>query len=164
MSNPAAVLDTTFLICLADKKRQSHAAACAYYQHFLEKNVEMLLPTVVVAEFCVKQSIGTLPMRNFRVLPFNLPDALLCAKLNVASYRTATGQTGQRDAVKDDFKIIAHAQIEQATFLVTDDAETLGAYCARLRADGKLAFKVVLLRDGFDVAFVNGTGQAELPV
>ena len=124
----------------------------------------MLLPTVVIAEFCQKQSIGTLPMRNFRVLPFNLPDALLCAELNVAYYRAVAGQAGQRDAVKDDFKIIAHARIENAAFLVTDDVETLGAYCERLRPDGKIAFKVVLLREGFDVAFVNGTGQSELPI
>ena len=164
LSNPVAVLDTTFLICLADKNRSSHAAACAYYQHFREKNVEMLLPTVVIAEFCVKQSISTLPIRNFRVLPFNLPDALLCAALNVAGYRTGSGQTGQRDAVKDDFKIIAQAQIEQATFLVTDDAETLSAYCTRLRADNKVTFTVVLLSAGFDMALVNGTGQTELPM
>ena len=103
VSNPSVVLDTTFLICLADKNRPSHAAACAYYQYFLEQNVEMLLPTVVIAEFCVKQPIATLPMRNFRVLPFNLPDALCCAELNAAGYRVATGQTGQRDAVKAGF-------------------------------------------------------------
>lgn len=124
----------------------------------------MLLPTVVIAEFCVKQAIDTLPMRNFRVLPFNLSDALLCAELNGAAYRITLAQTGQRDAVKDDFKIIAQTQREQATFLVSDDAETLAAYCSRLRNDGKIAFQVVLLSAGFDVAFVNGTGQAELPM
>jgi len=31
-------------------------------------------------------------------------------------------------------------------------------------ADGKTTFKVVQLREGFDVAFVNGTGQSELPM
>jgi hypothetical protein len=164
VNHRSAVLDTTFLISLADGKRPSHAAAHDYYRHFVSNNVTMFLPTVVVAEFGVKQPIDALPLHNFRVLPFNLPHALLCAALNVAANRAAIGQIGQRDAVKDDFKIIAQAQAEKADFLLTDDVETMGAYCARLAADGKTTFKVVQLREGFDVAFVNGTGQSELPM
>ena len=163
--NPlSALLDTSFLISLADANRSSHAAAHEYYRYFVSEGGTLLLPTIVVAEFAVKQPIDALPLHNFRILPFNLPHALLCAELNVAANRAATGLVGQRDAVKDDFKIIAQAQVEQASFLLTDDAETMGTYCSRLAADGKTAFKVVLLRDGFDIAFVNGTGQTELPV
>lgn len=164
MSNPAVVLDTTFLISLADRNRSTHAAACDYYRHFLEQGIDMLLPTVVIAEFGQKQSISDLPMRNFRVLPFNLSDALQCADLNSAHHRVAAGQIGQRDAIKDDFKIMAHAQVEKADFLLTDDAETLVVYCDRLRIVGRIAFKTILLRRGFDVGFVNNTGQSELPL
>lgn len=162
MSDPTVVLDTTFLISLADKNRPSHSAAVDYYHYFLEHSIEMLLPTVVVAEFCIRQPLDTLPMRNFRVLPFNLADAIQCAEWNASAARAAAGQTGQRDAVKDDFKIMAHAKTERASFLITDDAETLGAYVARLRADNRIDCQVVLLRDGFDPARVNGTGQTEL--
>lgn len=162
MRQLSAVLDTTFLISLADANRPSHATAHEYYRYFASKGATLLLPTVVVAEFAVKQPVSTLPLHNFRVLPFNLPHALLCADLNVAASRAAAGLVGQRDAVKDDFKIIAQAQVEQAGFLLTDDGETMGTYCSRLSSAGKTTFKVVLLKAGFDVAFVNGTGQAEL--
>jgi predicted nucleic acid-binding protein len=157
-------LDTTFLISLADGNRSTHAAACDYYRHFLEHGIDMLLPTVVIAEFAQKQSISDLPMRNFRVLPFNLSDALQCAALNVAHHRVAAGQMGQRDAVKDDFKIIAHAKVEEAGLLLTDDGETLAVYCDRLRTAGKIGFRTVLLRNGFDAAFLNPAGQSELPL
>ena len=162
MSDPTVVLDTTFLISLADKSRSSHSAAVDYYRYFLEHNIEMLLPTVVVAEFCIRQSLDVLPMRNFRVLPFNLADAIQCAELNAPASRADAGQAGQRDAVKDDFKIMAHAKTEGASLLATDDAETLGAYMDRLRADHRIDCRVVLLRDGFDPSRVNGTGQTEL--
>jgi len=69
-----AVLDTGFFISLVDGNRPCHEAARGYYRHFLENGITMFLPTVVVAEFAIKQPIADLPLRNFRVLPFNLDD------------------------------------------------------------------------------------------
>jgi hypothetical protein len=85
----------------------------------------MLLPTIVAAEFCVVQPVRELPLRNFRVLPFNLADAEKSAELNAHRYRQALANTGQRDAVKDDFKIIAQAVVQKARLLITEDNETL---------------------------------------
>jgi len=158
----AAVVDTSFLICLVSAGRQGHEAAKSYYKYFLEHDIALLLPTIVVAEFCLKQPITDLPLHNFRVLPFNVADAQLCAELNVSYYRQIAGQQGQRDAVKDDFKIIAQAVAQQARYLVTEDDDTLVKYCAALRADGKVAFEAVPLSHGFDEARVNGTGQRGL--
>jgi thioredoxin-related protein len=122
----------------------------------------MLLPTVVAAEFSVVQPITDLPLRNFRVLPFNLPEAVKCAELNVHHYRQQLGSTGQRDSVKDDFKIIAQAVVQQARLLVTEDETTLCKYCERLKTDGKIKFRVVKLSGGFDEAQVNEDGQRPL--
>ena len=155
------VLDTGFLISLIDRKRPCHLATKDYYKYFLEHGVTMFLPTIVAAEFTLKQPITDLPLRNFRVLPFTLPDAMRCAGLNVAYYRSVVGG-GQRDAVKDDFKIMAQVEEQGARFLITEDAETLPRYCARLTADGKVHFRVLQLKDGFDVALVNKNGQRDL--
>lgn len=160
----AALVDTSFLICLVSDGRKGHEAAKSYYKYFLEHDIALLLPTIVAAEFCLKQPITDLPLHNFRVLPFNVTDAQLCAELNVSYYRKAAGQHGQRDAVKDDFKIIAQAVTQQARYLVTEDEETLTKYCGALRADGKIAFEVVPLSQGFDEARVNGTGQRGLDI
>lgn len=161
MSN-AVVVDTSFLICLVSEDRPSHAAAKAYYRFFLENDVTMLLPTVVVAEFAVKQPPEDLPLRNFVIAPFNFDTAKTCAVLNAAEQRERMNGHGQRDAVKDDFKIIAHAVASQASYLVTDDHETMAKYCGKLRDDKAITFKIVPLWEAFDTALVNGTGQSEL--
>lgn len=87
----AAVLDTGFLISLMDRNRPFHAVAKEYYRYFLENGFVMFLPTVVAAEFALKQPIADLPLRNFRVLPFTLNEASRCAGLNVAYYRAQQG-------------------------------------------------------------------------
>ena len=160
--NNMAVLDTGFFISLVDRNRQCHQAARSYYKYFLENNVVMLLPTVVVAEFSIVQPITDLPLRNFRVLPFNLPEAVKCAELNAHHYRQQLGSVGQRDAVKDDFKIIAQAVVQQVRLLLTEDETTLCKYCERLAADRKIEFRVVKLSAGFDEALANRDGQRGL--
>lgn len=158
-----AVVDTGFLISLVDRSRPCHDAAKQYYRYFLENGVTMFLPTVVAAEFAVKQPVTDLPLRNFRVLPFNMGDATRCADLNVSYYRNKHG-AGQRDAVKDDFKIIAQAVEQDARVLLTEDDETLVVYCDHLHRDGRISFRVVSLQKGFDVASVNEDGQSEMPL
>jgi hypothetical protein len=121
----------------------------------------MLLPTIVASEFCIVQPITDLPLRNFRVLPFNLSDAVKCAELNAHHYRQQLGGTGQRDSVKDDFKIVAQTELQKADLLLTEDESTICRYCDRLRTDSKVHFAVVKLTQGFEESLVNG-GQPGL--
>lgn len=160
--NNAAVLDTGFLISLVDRNRRCHQFARSYYKYFLEHTVVMLLPTIVVSEFSIVQLVTDLPLRNFRVLPFNFLDAVKCAELNAHHYRQQLGNIGQRDSVKDDFKIIAQAVVQQARLLVTEDETTICKFCDRLKADTKIQFRVVKLAAGFDEAQVNEDGQRPL--
>lgn len=163
--NEAVVLDTGFLISLVDRNRPCHGSARAYYKHFLDHQIAMLVPTVVAAEFAIVQPVDDLPLRNFRILPFNLTEAIKCAELNAHYYRQVLGQVGKRDAVKDDFKIIAQAVVQKARLLVTEDDTTLDRYCERLLAENKIEFRVIKLSDGFDESRVNQDGQRglELP-
>lgn len=158
----SVVVDTSFLICLVSEDRPSHAAATEYYRYFLENDITMLLPTVVVAEFAVKQPPEELPLRNFVIAPFNFDTAKTCASLNASEQRERLKGQGLRDAVKDDFKIIAHAVESQALYLVTDDHKTMAKYCGTLRDDKTISFKIVPLWEAFNIALVNGTGQSEL--
>lgn len=161
MERSGAVLDTGFLITLVDASRPAHDAAKAYYRYFLEEGMPLYLPTVVASEFGIKQPVTDLPLHNFKVLPFNLAESIRCANLNVSYYRQKIG-AGQRDAVKDDFKIIAQAEEQDALFLLTEDQNTMSAYCAQLCNDDKINFKVVELSQGFDQSLVNGNGQTEI--
>lgn len=160
--NNMAVVDTGFLISLVGRNRPCHQAARSYYKYFLDNSVVMLLPTVVIAEFSIVQPVTDLPLRNFRVLPFNLPEAVKCAELNAHHYRHQLGNAGQRDSVKDDFKIIAQAVVQEARLFVTEDETTLCKYCERLKADSKIEFRVIKLSGGFDEALVNNDGQRPL--
>ena len=65
------VLDTSFLITLADPGRTSHEAARQYWRHFTEQALPVFLPTIVVSEFCVRQEIPPEILRACVVLPFN---------------------------------------------------------------------------------------------
>lgn len=158
----SAVLDTGFLISLVDRNRPFHETAKKYYKYCLENQVDLLLPTVVVSEFAIKQSPDDLPLRNFIVLPFSYQDAKRCASLNVSYYRDKLAKSGQRDSVKDDFKIIAQVEEQNARYLISEDENTLKCYVEQLRADNKIKFSFISIQQKFDVALINGTGQTEM--
>ncbi len=158
---PSVVLDTGFLISLVDKERSEHETAKAYYRFFLENGFMLMVPTIVVAEFSIKQSFEDLPLHNFTILPFNYGDAVTCGELNAFYYRQQL-KAGQRDAVKDDFKIIAQTKEQAAAFLITEDASSMKPYCEELKKEGRIEFDVVPLSEGFDVSYVNGHGQREM--
>ena len=152
------VLDTSFLITLADPSRQNHAVARRYWQYFVEQAIPIFLPTIVVSEFCVRQEIPPEILRCCVVLPFNWDDAIKAAELDFTQHK-AVGDS--RAAVKDDVKIIAQAMLRDAQCLITEDEETMGRIAAEMRAIGKLAFRTILLKDGFDRAFLDANGQRD---
>ncbi len=158
---PSVILDTGFLISLINKDRPEHEAAKAYYKYFLENEFMLLVPTIVVSEFSIKQPFDQLPLHNFTILPFNYGEAVSCGELNAFYYRKKL-KVGQRDAVKDDFKIIAQAKEQNVTHLITEDGNSMKPYCEELKKEGKVGFDVIPLSAGFDISFVNGNGQREI--
>jgi len=152
------LLDTSFLITLADMNRGHHETARRYWRYFLENRIPIFLSAVVVSEFCIKQEIPPDMLRCCVVLPFNWDDALLAAKLNWKRLRPAGVE---RDALKDDIKIIAQAARIDAEFVITDDAESFHRFCKALKDAGEVQFKPIKLDDGFDHAFFDANGQRD---
>jgi predicted nucleic acid-binding protein len=150
------VLDTSFLVTLADPERVHHDAARKYWQHFLEEGTPVFLSVVVAAEFMLKQEIPPDILRQCLVLPFNWTDARKAAELGWQQSRPA-GVV--RDALKDDVKIIGQAAVADAALLITDDANSMYPYCEAFRLAGKINFKAIKLNDGFDRSFLNSNGQ-----
>ena len=90
------VLDTSFLITLADSSRPNHADARRYWRHFIEHQIPIFLPTIVVSEFTIVQSISPEILQNCIVLPFNWDDAISAAKLRKPRQRRiALTHTGE---------------------------------------------------------------------
>ncbi len=152
------VLDTSFLITLADARRGNHAVARRYWIHFTENALPVFLPTIVVSEFCMKQEIPLEILRSCIVLPFNWDDAIRAASLD---FKRGTQQGEDRDALKDDVKILGQAAVKEAAYVITDDAASFYRFGKMMESEGSGKFKTIKLDDGFDSAFFNG-GQREL--
>ncbi len=152
------VLDTSFLITLADGRRANHAVARRYWIHFTENAIPIFLPTIVVSEFCLKQEIPVEILRSCVVLPFNWDDAQRAAALN---FKRGNQHAEDRNALKDDVKILGQAAVKESAYVITDDTASFYRFGKMMENEGTGKFKTIKLDDGFDVAFFNG-GQCEL--
>lgn len=160
MMAAGVVLDTSFLITLADSTRAHHGIAVQYWKWFLEHGIPILLPTIVVSEFYRKQAIPPEILRSCVVLPFNWDDALKAAELDLSAFDR---QGEPRDSLKDNIKILAQAVIKDSAFVISDDVKTFLAYAARMVQEGNAGFRPIAIDEEFDAAHFNG-GQRELPL
>ena len=157
----AVLLDTSFLITLADPHRKRHGAAKQYFQHFLTAKMPMCVSAIVVAEFCARQEIATLPLEQLVLLPFTHEDAVVAATFDFKSHK---GTEQDRQSLKDDFKIIGHAHARQLGYVITDDAETMFQYCDSLRMEGRTHLRAIKLQTGFSLEHFAPDGQKDFPV
>ena len=149
----AFLVDTSFLISLADPARPNHAAAISYFREALHRGVPLYLSAIAASEFQVKQAVTDLPLRNFVVLPFNIDHAMTAGLLMREVQQRDPGD--RRDVVKEDVKLIAQAICESVTHVLTEDERTLARYVQRFNSSGQSSLRVVLLADGFDVSWFN---------
>lgn len=157
-------LDTSFLISFADPSRPNHSVAVEYFSYCLGKGVPMNLSVIAAGEFEVGQPVIELPLRNFRIQPFNLPHAI-----RAASYFKAlkTGfvsldKTDARPMILNDLKILAQADEEGVGIILSEDASTLSRYAERLKEAGLCQVEVVLLKNGFTPGMLDNPAQREM--
>lgn len=155
----AILVDTSFLISLADPTRTHHGIALQYFREALKRGAPLYLSAIAASEFQVKQTVTDLPLRNFEMLPFNIDHAMMAGRLMSVLQRDAGDD---RVAVKDDVKLIAQAICHSLTHILTEDARTLVKYVRQLNAAGQSSLQPILLADGFDAAWFNN-GQRGLP-
>lgn len=152
------LVDTSFLISLVDSKRTHHLVAGQYFRLALEQRAPMFLSAIVASEFAIKQPLTDLPLRQFRILPFNIPHAVKAADL----WRQFDRDDGDsRAVVRDDLKLLAQADKESISIVLTEDAKTLHKYCDRLRQQGVLRTRTILLANGFDSSGLREDGQRD---
>ena len=155
----AILLDTSYLISLADPARSHHGVAQQYLREALRQGIPLYLSAIVASEFQVKQAVTDLPLRNFEVLPFNI-DHAMTAGLLMRELRRDHGD--DRSAVKDDVKLIAQAICESLTHILTEDQRTLAKYVERFNQSGQSSLRAIVLSEGFDAAWFNN-GQRGIP-
>jgi hypothetical protein len=155
-------LDTSFLISFADPTRPNHGTAVDYFRYCVAERIPMWVSTVAAGEFAVKQSLNDLPLRNFRILPYNLPHAIRAATLFNQAKDVSTSAEDRRPIIINDLKIIAQAAEEKIPFILTEDENTLVRLAAALRAKGVLVIGTLLLKDGFEIKRAAGLEQSYL--
>jgi predicted nucleic acid-binding protein len=153
------LVDTSFLITLAETSRPNHETATRYFRGALAKGCPMYLSVIVASEFQVKQAVTDLPLRNFHVLPFNIDHAMTAGNLMRVIQRDASDD---RAAVKDDLKLLGQMVCESISHVLTEDSNTLAKYLERLNGLGQTSAKAIVLAQGFDTAWFNG-GQRGFP-
>lgn len=152
------LIDTSYLITLADGQRKHHEAALRYWRYIAEEGIPIFLPTIVVSEFCIKQAITPDILSSCVVLPFNWDDAMKAAELNFSKFDR---QGDSRDALKDGVKISAQAMVKDVGWIITDDSKMFYRFAETLRSSGRAGFRTIKLEDGFDRAFFEASGQRD---
>jgi len=120
----AALLDTSFFLRLLDESDPLCKNAEGYYRYFLEKELPMMISTIATGEFCVKGSLDELPMKDLRILPYNLPHSLIAGKFAkiLFEFRNSGKLDVDRVIIPNDVKMFAQANSEDIIgYYVTSD-------------------------------------------
>lgn len=158
-------LDTSFLISFADPGRPNHTVAVDYFRHCLAQQIPMWISVVAAGEFEVGQPVSDLPLQNFRIQPYNLPHALRAAALFRSLREDSPGQAGEsRPIIINDLKLLAQAEEDQISVILTEDANTLSRMAVRLLRRNSVTVRVLLLSGGFTPGRLENPAQAEFPL
>lgn len=88
----------------------------------------MYISTITVAEYCVNGDISELPLRNVRIVPFNIQHAIIAGKFAKALYDarlTKELSIDNRLIIPNDAKIFAQANCsDDVKFFVTSDTKS----------------------------------------
>ena len=134
--------DTGFVIRLLDETNNLHDNAIGYFQYFLENDYIIRMSTIAVAEFCVKDSIENLPLRNILLSPFNANHAVKageCAKILYEAKAKGVLEVDARIIIQNDVKLLAQAQYDSASYYLTADVRSKRMYDV-LKDNGQLSF------------------------
>jgi predicted nucleic acid-binding protein len=153
------LLDTSFLIALANPKELCHSAAQQFYAYFVEEGIPMFFSTIVAAEFYQRQAIPAAILDNMLILPFNHDDAKRAAELDFKRFQGSS--TISRVGLKDDFKLLGQAKANGIRFILTADEQTLHRYCVDLRSRGELQTDPINLAQGFDKSYWDPAKQRD---
>lgn len=154
MNNQRVLLDTSFFIRLLDESDPLHRNAIGYFKYFLEKEFELLISTIGVAEYCVRGNLDELPLRNLKILPFNLDHAQKTGELAKFIFENKGKLTlSNRNLIPNDTKLFAQAEKEPGVSIyLSSDGESKKIH-SLLRSHGLVKFDFFDLNTPYDEAF-----------
>ncbi len=132
MMPEGALLDTSFFLRFLNDKDPLFEKADNYYKYFLEKDFNLFISTISIAEYCVGGTVDQLPLRNLLVLPFNIDHAQKAGEFARVLYearRSSQLIVSERPVIINDAKLFAQADSEtNINFFVTSDARYINIF------------------------------------
>lgn len=120
------LVDTSFLIRLLKVDESLNKNANDYYRYCLEHQIPIFCSTIAIAEYCVKGSLNELPLKDVRILAFNISHAERAGEIMriALDKRPKPSVSYSRVSVTNDSKMLAQADVETTIdSFITSDAE-----------------------------------------
>lgn len=148
--------DTGFLIRLNQPEDPLHANARSYLKYCLENQFPMFVSMIALAEYAVRDRIGNLPMRYFRVIPFNIDHAQVAGEFAAVAFhrrQQMPQEITQRTIITNDTKMFAQADVTPSvTHYLTAD-EQYAALFRTISTQVQPRFQLLSLRTSPRSAF-----------
>lgn len=158
------MLDTGYLITLADETRLHHGVALQYLKALVKAECRILISPIVVSEYTVKSSPQLLfEMGCFEFPEYNISHALEASKLKRSTMSSDfRSNDNRRTVIINDTQIIAQASVENVEYIFTEDKNTFCKTVNKLREAGLTKCKAVPLSEGYQGALFTSMEQTEI--
>lgn len=130
----AVLLDTSFFLRFLNDNDPLFKNADGYFRHFLQEEIDMLISTVSIAEYCIGGDVHELPLKNLQIVPFNLNHAQRTGEFAKIAFQERANknlQVNDRKIIPNDTKLFAQADCEKTVeFYLSSDSESFKVYNA----------------------------------
>lgn len=130
----AVLLDTSFFLRFLNDSDPLFKNADGYFRYFLQEEIDMLISTVSIAEYCIGGDIHELPLKNLQIVPFNLNHAQRTGEFAKVAFQERASkslQVNDRKIIPNDTKLFAQADSEKTVeYYLSSDTESLKVYNA----------------------------------
>lgn len=125
----AVLLDTSFFLRFLNEGDSLFKNADDYFRYFLQNEIDMLISTVSIAEYCVAGDLLELPLKNLQILPFNLNHGQRTGEFAKSAFlakKAGSLNIKERNLIPNDTKLFAQADCEKLVeFYLSSDLESL---------------------------------------
>lgn len=130
----AVLLDTSFFLRFLNDSDPLFKNADGYFRYFLQEEIDMLISTISIAEYCIGGNIHELPLKNLQIAPFNLNHAQRTGEFARVAFQERGNknlQVSDRKIIPNDTKLFAQADCEKTIeFYLSSDSESFKVYSA----------------------------------
>ncbi|MGE5383315.1 MAG: hypothetical protein ACM3PX_07790 [Omnitrophica WOR_2 bacterium] len=154
MKHEAVLLDTSFFLRFLNEDDPLYKNADGFFRYFIKNEIAMVISTISIAEYCVGGTIAELPLKNLKILPFNLNHAKRTGEFaKVVFTKKDTLKLTIRRIIPNDSKLFAQADSENSIkYYLSSDSESYKIYSV-LKESFAIDFQFIDLQKSFNEVF-----------